>query len=327
MMGSVNILLTTFAGVSLSQSLCFQLPSSTTSEVLLESISNLLPPRLSSKDYVVTTTTNCPIRPSSSITLAALLPEQCSILPLRLSALLKGGKGGFGSQLRAAGGRMSSRKKRNTTDPNGSNRNLDGRRLRTITEAKNLAAYLAIKPEMDRKEKEERRRRWEAVVEMAEKKEEDMRRGIGADGRRRGLSDEWVESKEGASEGVRNAVAAAMKRAAVHEKQQETSERERSGSSGTGSESGRSREASDPGSDDEEVMELDDHDMARLKAEAEAGDIDAIWVMKNQLKMEPPPVKTQNRKFDGFDEDDEFLSSDEEEAPGNAGKGKERAKD
>ena len=82
---------------------------------------------------------------------------------------------------------MSSRKKRSAADPNGSSRNLDGRRLRTITEAKNLATYLATKPEMDRVEKEERRKRWEAVVDLAERREDEMRKGIGSDGRRRGL--------------------------------------------------------------------------------------------------------------------------------------------
>lgn len=49
---------------------------------------------------------------------------------------------------------MSSRKrKQNAELATGSARNLDGRRIRTVTEAKNLAAYLATKPDMDRKEK------------------------------------------------------------------------------------------------------------------------------------------------------------------------------
>jgi hypothetical protein len=45
---------------------------------------------------------------------------------------MRGGKGGFGSQLRAAGGRMSSQK----TSNNDSCRDLSGRRLSTIKEAK-----------------------------------------------------------------------------------------------------------------------------------------------------------------------------------------------
>ena len=55
-----------------------------------------------------------------------------NIVSLRLSPRLLGGKGGFGSQLRAAGGRMSSQK----TNNNDSCRDLTGRRLSTIKEAK-----------------------------------------------------------------------------------------------------------------------------------------------------------------------------------------------
>jgi hypothetical protein len=51
---------------------------------------------------------------------------------LRLIPRMLGGKGGFGSQLRAAGGRMSSQK----TSNNDSCRDLNGRRLSTIKEAK-----------------------------------------------------------------------------------------------------------------------------------------------------------------------------------------------
>lgn len=54
------------------------------------------------------------------------------MVTLRLSPRILGGKGGFGSQLRAAGGRMSSQK----TSNNDSCRDLSGRRLSTIKEAK-----------------------------------------------------------------------------------------------------------------------------------------------------------------------------------------------
>ena len=104
---------------------------------------------------------------------------------------------------------MSSRKNRNSNlNPNGSNRNLDGRRLRTVDEAKKLAEYLAIKPDMEKKEKEERKRKWEAVVEAAEKRETEMKDKNGARGR---LDAEWVEGKEGAEEKVREAVLRAMR--------------------------------------------------------------------------------------------------------------------
>lgn len=100
---------------------------------------------------------------------------------------------------------MSSRKNRQQQNSNGSNRNLDGRRLRTVDEAKRLADYLAIKPEMEKKEKEERKRRWEAVVAAAEKKEEEIKSGkTGANQGR--LPAEYVEGKEKAEEATREAV-------------------------------------------------------------------------------------------------------------------------
>ncbi|KAF5384512.1 hypothetical protein D9757_006488 [Collybiopsis confluens] len=65
------------------------------------------------------------------------------LISLRISPRVLGGKGGFGSQLRAAGGRMSSQK----TNNNDSCRDLSGRRLSTLKEAKKLAEYLESEPE------------------------------------------------------------------------------------------------------------------------------------------------------------------------------------
>ena len=102
---------------------------------------------------------------------------------------------------------MASRKRRNEGENSGSSRNLDGRRLRTVTEAKALAEYLTVKPEMENREKEARRKRWQNVVEMAEKKEDEIRHG------RRGKVDgQWSEDKEEAVERTREAVCAAMQR-------------------------------------------------------------------------------------------------------------------
>lgn len=70
--------------------------------------------------------------PSDSIPVSELAGIEEPFLNLRLSPRLPGGKGGFGSQLRAAGGRMSSQK----TSNNDSCRDLSGRRLSTIKEAK-----------------------------------------------------------------------------------------------------------------------------------------------------------------------------------------------
>ncbi|GAA5982790.1 hypothetical protein JCM10908_006791 [Rhodotorula pacifica] len=64
-------------------------------------------------------------------------------IALRLAVRLPGGKGGFASQLRAQGGRMSSNKAQNTD----SCRGLDGRRLSTLKEAQKLAALLEAEPD------------------------------------------------------------------------------------------------------------------------------------------------------------------------------------
>jgi hypothetical protein len=96
---------------------------------------------------------------------------------------------------------MSSRKKKQG-EVNGSSRNLDGRRLRTVTEAKTLAEYLAIKPEMDKKEKEERRKRWEDIVASTDRKQDEL---LNSRGQAR-LDGQWVESKEEAENKTREAI-------------------------------------------------------------------------------------------------------------------------
>lgn len=186
---------------------------------------------------------------------------------------------------------MSSRKKRSQGENNGSNRNLDGRRLRTITEAKNLAEYLALKPEMDAREKEERRKRWEQVVEAAERRQEELKSGASKQGK---LSGQWVEDKEELGERAREAVLRAMKsgnwsdhlKTVVDEMEaEEAAQAEASGSSGGG---GSGAEAS------EEDSDLED---------ATAGPVHA--------NGGNAPVQ---RTYFGFDdEDEEFMSSDDEE--------------
>ncbi|KAH0833665.1 hypothetical protein FOPE_03431 [Fonsecaea pedrosoi] len=323
----VNVLLSTFPGLSLPATLCLPLPASSTTADLVAAIAELLPPNFPETTHLtLTSTLNKPVYPTSTITVGELTrpsssspSSSCgqhacssSFLPLRLSAPLVGGKGGFGSQLRAAGGRMSSRKKKQNAElASGSARNLDGRRLRTITEAKNLAAYLATKPEMDRKEKEERRKRWEQVIQLAEQREADMRAGKGPDGRRKGLSDEWIETKEEVGENVRNAVKMAMLASDEKEESKGVSAQE-----GDSSGSGGSGAPSDEDSEEEDLMELDPEDMSRLRSEAEAGDVDALWVLQNRLKIPShllPKPKQPARRFVGFDDEDEFSGSDEDD--------------
>jgi hypothetical protein len=96
---------------------------------------------------------------------------------------------------------MSSRKKKQG-DVNGSSRNLDGRRLRTVTEAKVLAEYLAIKPEMEQREKEERRKKWEDIMASTERKQEELQHSRGT----ARLDGKWVEDKEEAENKTREAI-------------------------------------------------------------------------------------------------------------------------
>lgn len=172
---------------------------------------------------------------------------------------------------------MSSRRKNNQGDSNNSNRNLDGRRLRTVNEAKALAEYLALKPEMEKKEKDARRKRWEQVVELAERREEEIRNGS------KGKVDgKWVEDKEEAGERAREAVVAAMKSGDYHDNLRASS----SGSSGC---------ASPKGSGESEDDALDEPENSSTKIAVTS-------------KVTPAPT----RKFFGFDEDDDFMSDDEE---------------
>ncbi|KAF4550127.1 putative telomere maintenance protein SDE2 [Elsinoe fawcettii] len=204
MADTINILLTTFPGLNLPSTLSIPLCA----DLPINAFTSLLASRLPfhANNLILTTTSNHQVDPLSASPLSSLSDD--TLLPLHLTSSLPGGKGGFGSQLRAAGGRMSSRKNRNNNrDPNASSRNLDGRRLRTVTEAKALAEYLATKPEMDKKEREEKRARWESIVEAAEKRDEEIRNG------RKGarLDGEWVERKEEEEGKTREAVLAMMK--------------------------------------------------------------------------------------------------------------------
>jgi hypothetical protein len=287
----INVLLSSFPGLALPPTLAFSLPNTSTVADLTERIESYLPESLKriAANLTLTTIGNRQLLPESSQRVSSLLPTQYgvenNILPLRLSVPLRGGKGGFGSQLRAAGGRMSSKRKRNQGENNGSNRNLDGRRLRTVNEAKALAEYLAVKPEMDKKEKEERRRRWESIVEMAEKRTDEIKNGGG----KSRLDGQWMEDREEMNEKAREAVLAAMKEGTWNDSLRDAL---MGGSSTSASEGSSSQGEGESESTDEEEDEENNEDTV---PEASS----------------KPAAST--RRYIGFDEDDEFMSSDEEE--------------
>jgi hypothetical protein len=279
---TVTVLLATFAGLGLPRTLSLPVTASTTIHSLLETIYSRLP-RVDHA-LIITTTSNKQLQHSNYEPIASLLSSAAdTFLPLRLSVRLCGGKGGFGSQLRAAGGRMSSRKSRNQQDrnPNGSNRNLDGRRLRTVAAAKLLADHLASKSDDEKKEKEARRQRWEDNIEAADKKMEQIKSGRMGSGQGR-LDAEYVESKEAAEEKTREAVINAMKAGMV-------------GLERTGSES--SMEVDDDASGDEDVEE------------GSSGSSDDVH---------PDKPEASAPSFFGWDEEDEDDEDDEDgdEDPG-----------
>jgi hypothetical protein len=277
----INVLLTSFPGLGLPPTLSLPLPATATIAEYRERLYQRAPSSWNNR-LILTTVSNTQLDFSSTAPISDLLTSpQDGFLSLRLSAPLYGGKGGFGSQLRAAGGRMSSKRKRNQGENNGSSRNLDGRRLRTVTEAKALAEYLAIKPDMEKKEKEQRRKRWEQIVELAERREEEIKSGS------KGKVDgKWVEEKEEAGERTREAVLAAMKSGNYKDNLLSTSSHALKGAIGSGSSA----------SEDDEVI-----GRASSKDTTPPSDLDT--------------GKPQARRFFGFDEDDEFMS-DEDDADG-----------
>jgi hypothetical protein len=89
---------------------------------------------ISSHTYLATRSSSA-LPPSTRLASLRHDPSSSHPISLTLKVRLPGGKGGFGSQLRAAGGRMSSGKNNNTD----SCRDLSGRRLSTIKEAERYA--------------------------------------------------------------------------------------------------------------------------------------------------------------------------------------------
>jgi len=290
-----TLLVTTFPGLDLPRTL--SIPIETTARVCdaLTAVHARLPSDVG-PSLIVSTTSGKHLRASDDAPVTTLCSTQASdFLPLRITGRLCGGKGGFGSQLRAAGGRMSSRKNRDQRNQNGSNRNLDGRRLRTVDEAKRLAEYLATKPEMEQKEKDERRKRWEDVVAAAEATEAKIKSGKMGSNQGR-LDAEYVESKEVAEEKVREAVLKAMRQQMLVD-------------GPTGSESDEEdEEVSVSGEERDESSHSPDEAAGASKKDA------------------------GGRTFFGWDEDDEYSSSEDEGAdesvpaePAVEGKGKGKA--
>ena len=273
----ITILLTSFSGLGLPATLSHPISASSPISDLSSQLISRLP--LTRSRFIITTTSNRAIKPTSQELVSSLLSsDHDSFLTLRLTVPLCGGKGGFGSQLRAAGGRMSSKRKKHQGENNGSNRNLDGRRLRTVTEAKALAEYLALKPEMEKKEKDARRKRWEQIIELAERREAEIKNG--SQGR---VDGKWVEDMEEAGERTREAVLSAIKSGDFTDNLVSPSLR---------------RSDMVPGSDSDASRDDNKAELSSSVTTSISGPID----------MELP-----TRTYFGFDDDDKFTSEDEDE--------------
>ena len=125
---SATVLVSTFTPFS---TLCLSVSSDTPFDDLYDILAGKYPGLPDPHNLILRPTSN--FVPSATTPLSSFPQYEGSReISLQLLPRLLGGKGGFGSQLRAAGGRMSSQK----TSNNDSCRDLTGRRLSTIKEAK-----------------------------------------------------------------------------------------------------------------------------------------------------------------------------------------------
>ena len=130
---SATVLISTFAPFS---TLCLSVSSETPFNDLYDVLADKYPGLPDLHDLLLRPTSN--FVPSATTPLSSFPRNGGSYeVSLQLLPRLLGGKGGFGSQLRAAGGRMSSQK----TSNNDSCRDLTGRRLSTIKEAKKCVVF------------------------------------------------------------------------------------------------------------------------------------------------------------------------------------------
>lgn len=81
----------------------------------------------------------------SPLTFLNFSESPSSYIHIRLNVRLKGGKGGFGSMLRAQGGKMSKKQNKKSKNQNDNFRTIQGRRYKSIRQAKELATYLDLK--------------------------------------------------------------------------------------------------------------------------------------------------------------------------------------
>lgn len=92
---------------------------------------------------------------------------KCSESVYNVKLRLLGGKGGFGSQLRAQGNKMSSKKRAGNYE---SCRSLNGQRIRVQKQTKMIEEYLAREPERLSKKEQEIREKMQKYLDAPDKK-------------------------------------------------------------------------------------------------------------------------------------------------------------
>ncbi|EMR11553.1 hypothetical protein PNEG_00561 [Pneumocystis murina B123] len=197
----INSIISTFPPF---KTISFNLPYTSTIKDLENYLSALFPPG----NYLLSHLSGKLVYPED--TLASLLdrykyPNNAKVCMFRYVPKVFGGKGGFGSQLRAAGGRMSSRKKRGEEENKSSCRDLNGRRIRTINEKKALIKYLETAPIRKREILEERKQKLEAIIDA-----EPLSKRIKFE------DNEFLEKSEIIIDDVKNAVKLAMLKKSRH---------------------------------------------------------------------------------------------------------------
>ncbi|TIA88068.1 hypothetical protein E3P99_02795 [Wallemia hederae] len=116
-----------------------------------------------------------------------------SFVDVSITPRMLGGKGGFGAQLRSAGGRMRSNRNNNRD----ACRDLSGRRISTLKEAQRVAEYIESSEEREKKQKQEEKDKIEAMEKKLNQQPQ----------KRRLDDDKYFEENKEMNDNVRSSVA------------------------------------------------------------------------------------------------------------------------
>ncbi len=141
--------------------LCLSLPASSTAADIVDGFSSVLSHQSTTSFSL--THQGRRLGPLSSLSGLKSRGDAFPVV-LQLRALLPGGKGGFGSMLRSQGGKMSAGARNSNND---SCRDLNGRRLGVVREAKKLAEYLEGESERKRQMDEAQRKKYAKLEKNA----------------------------------------------------------------------------------------------------------------------------------------------------------------